>query len=269
MASPPAWGRVEELLRVVLDLYTGGFERILAIVGEERDEEGSTAAPLLRRLADDRLVASLLVLHGLHPDDLASRVQKALLRVRPYLGSHGGDVEIVEADTHSGVVRLRMRGSCDGCPSSAITVKLAVEGAIRELAPEVSRIEVEGVTDGAQDPAPAGNGHGPLDSRWVRLEAGVPSEPERLAVRDVAGTRLVLCRVEQGLYAYRDACPGCGSALGKGRLVGAVLTCATCERPYDVRHAGRSLASEDLHLAPVPLLERETGVEVALGGTAA
>ena len=78
-------------------------------------------------------VASLLVLHGLHPEDLRSRVQKALVQVRPYLGSHGGDVEIVDADTHGGVVRLRMKGSCDGCPSSALTVKLAVEGAIREL----------------------------------------------------------------------------------------------------------------------------------------
>lgn len=268
MASPPAWERVEELLRVVLDLYTGGFERILAIVGEDMGEDGSTPEPLLRRLADDQLVASLLVLHGLHPDDLATRVQKALVRVRPYLGSHGGDIEIVDADTHSGVVRLRMSGSCDGCPSSAITVKLAVEGAIRELAPEVSSIEVEGVTD-AHNQAHAVNGHGGPDSRWVRLDAGAPSEPERLVVREVAGSRLVLCRVDQRLYAYRDACPGCGSALGKGRLVAAVLTCPACERPYDVRLAGRSLDSEDLHLAPVPLLERETGVEVALGGAAA
>ena len=85
-------------MRVVVDLYGGGLERIVAIVGEDTGEDGSTAEPLLRRLADDQLVASLLVLHGLHPDDLATRVQKALVRVRPYLGSHGGDVEVVDAD---------------------------------------------------------------------------------------------------------------------------------------------------------------------------
>jgi len=265
MASPPAWERVEELLRVVLDLYTGGFERILAVLGEG----GPAGEALLRQLADDQLVASLLVLHGLHPDDLPSRVQKALVRVRPYLGSHGGDIEVVEADPHSGVVRLRMRGSCDGCPSSAITVKLAVEGAIRELAPEVTSIEVEGVIDITPAPARRADGNGTLETGWVTLEAGVPSQPERLAVREVAGARLVLCRVDERLYAYRDACPGCGSVLGNGRLAGAVLTCSTCGRRYDVRRAGRSLESEDLHLAPVPLLQRETGVEVAVGGTAA
>jgi len=265
MASPPAWERVEELLRVVLDLYTGGFERILAVLGEG----GPAGEALLRQLADDQLVASLLVLHGLHPDDLPSRVQKALVRVRPYLGSHGGDIEVVEADPHSGVVRLRMRGSCDGCPSSAITVKLAVEGAIRELAPEVTSIEVEGVIDVTPAPARRAGGNGTIETGWVTLEAGVPSQPERLAVREVAGARLVLCRVDERLYAYRDACPGCGSVLGNGRLAGAVLTCSTCGRRYDVRRAGRSLESEDLHLVPVPLLQRETGVEVAVGGTAA
>ena len=78
------------------------------------------------------MIASLLILHGLHPDDFATRVRKALIRVRPYLGSHGGDVELLEADDATGVVRLRMAGSCESCPSSTLTVKLAVEGAIKE-----------------------------------------------------------------------------------------------------------------------------------------
>jgi Fe-S cluster biogenesis protein NfuA/nitrite reductase/ring-hydroxylating ferredoxin subunit len=251
MASPPAWPaweRVEELLRVVLELYAAGLERVLTIVS---DGDG-----LVRKLADDELVASLLVLHGLHPDELSSRVQKALVRVRPYLGSHGGDVEIVETDARTGVVRLRMKGSCDGCPSSAITVKLAVEGAIRELAPEVNRVEVEGVTETTAEPT----------AQWVRLETAVTPEPEELAVREVGGARLVLCRVGGQLYAYRDACPACDAALGHARLTGSVLACPACGRRYDVRLAGRSLDERDVHLAPVPLLERETGVEIALEG---
>jgi Fe-S cluster biogenesis protein NfuA/nitrite reductase/ring-hydroxylating ferredoxin subunit len=266
MASPPAWERVEELLRVVLDLYTGGLERILAVVSEQ----GASAERLLQQLTDDQLVASLLVLHGLHPEDLRSRVQKALVQVRPYLGSHGGDIEIVDADTHSGVVRLRMKGSCDGCPSSALTVKLAVEGAIRELAPEVTSIEVEGISDTPPEPARIADRHlRPVEPRWVKLELGESSELERLTAREVAGTRILLCRVEGRLYAYRDACPGCGSPLVRGRIVGVALTCPTCSRRYDVRHAGSSLENEDLHLAPIPLLERETGIEIALGGAAA
>ena len=86
----------------------------------------------------------------MHPDDFATRVSKALTRVRPYLGSHGGDVELIEADDATGVVRLRMEGSCETCPSSTLTVKLAVEGAIREVAPELTSIEVEGIQNSDQ-----------------------------------------------------------------------------------------------------------------------
>ena len=69
--------------------------------------------------------------------------------MRPYLGSHGGDVELLEV-TDDGVVRLRLLGSCDGCPSSSVTLKLAVEDAIEAAAPEVTGIEVEtGERDGA------------------------------------------------------------------------------------------------------------------------
>ena len=81
-------------------------------------------------------------MHGLHPDDVGTRVARALDGVRPYLGSHGGDVELVGL-TDDGRVRLRMLGSCDGCPSSSVTLTLAVETAIRDAAPEVSGIDVE------------------------------------------------------------------------------------------------------------------------------
>ena len=87
-------------------------------------------------------MASLLLVHGLHPYDVETRVEQALDGVRPYLGSHGGDVELLGV-TDDGVVRLRLLGSCDGCPSSSVTLKLAVEEAIEAAAPEVDGIEVE------------------------------------------------------------------------------------------------------------------------------
>ena len=76
----------------------------------------------LERLVEDELVASLLVLHGLHPKDTETRVVEALDEVRPYLGSHAGGVELLGVDPE-GVVHLRLEGSCDGCPSSTMTVK--------------------------------------------------------------------------------------------------------------------------------------------------
>jgi len=86
-----------------------------------------------------------LVVHDLHPLDLETRVARALERVRPYLGSHGGDVKLLGVE--DGVVLLRLEGSCQGCPSSTVTMKLAIEKAIEEAAPEILRIEVEGVAD--------------------------------------------------------------------------------------------------------------------------
>ena len=210
---------------------------------------------------DDEVVASLLVLHGLHPDPLARRVEKALARVRPYLGSHGGDVELVAVDETSGVVRLRMTGTCDGCPSSALTLKLAVESAVRADAPEIVRIEV----DGAAPPAGETTSRPPAPG-WVSI-ADVP-EPGRLAVREVAGTPVVVCRVDGRLYAYRDVCPACDATLGEGRLAGPILTCVDCGRRYDVRRAGRTIDDGRTHLVPVPLLEEASRIALAVDGAA-
>ena len=105
-------------------------------------EAGRLDDDVLADLAADELVAGLLIVHGLHPYGVEQRVEEALESVRPYLGSHGGDVELLEV-SEAGTVRLRLLGSCDGCPSSSVTLKLAVEGAIESAAPEVVSIEVE------------------------------------------------------------------------------------------------------------------------------
>ena len=102
----------------------------------ERDDGRLAAA-----LAGDELVAHLLLLHGLHPVPLEQRVRGALDEVRPYLESHGGNVELLGID--DGVVRLRMEGSCSGCPSSAMTLKLAIEDAIQKAAPDVQDVVAE------------------------------------------------------------------------------------------------------------------------------
>ena len=125
----------EEVVRLVVELYGAGLERAVELAGPEVTE----------RLAGDELVASLLVLHGLHPKDTETRVVEALDKVRPYLGSHAGGVELLGVSPE-GVVHLRLEGSCDGCPSSTMTVKLAIERAIEEAAPEVTAVEVENLT---------------------------------------------------------------------------------------------------------------------------
>jgi Fe-S cluster biogenesis protein NfuA len=133
--DPGTADTAEEVVRLVVELYGAGLERTVELAGPE----------VLERLVEDKLAAILLVLHGLHPKDTQTRVVEALDQVRPYLGSHAGGVELLGIDPE-GVVHLRLEGSCDGCPSSTLTVKMAIERAIEEAAPEVTRIEVENLT---------------------------------------------------------------------------------------------------------------------------
>jgi Fe-S cluster biogenesis protein NfuA len=134
-ADPRSYDRACELLRLVSDLYGGGLTRVVELVSEQ-------APGLLGALVDDELVASLMLVHGLHPETLEERVQTGLAQVRPLLAAHAGDVELLGIDAVAGAVQLRLLGSCDGCPSSSVTLQMAVERAITESAPEIVRIDV-------------------------------------------------------------------------------------------------------------------------------
>ena len=121
---------------MVTELYGAGLARVVEVAGEHGPE-------LMDELVADELIASLLTVHGLHPDDLRSRVEDALTSVRPFLAQHGGDVELVDIDADAGAVLIRLLGSCDGCPSSSVTLQLAVEAAITVAAPEITLIDVD------------------------------------------------------------------------------------------------------------------------------
>jgi Fe-S cluster biogenesis protein NfuA len=133
-------GRVEGLLG---DLDARGTEAVQALVelyGEALSRFVAGADP-----TEDELLSHLLLVHDLHPVDAETRVRQALDEVRPYLGSHGGDVELLGVE--DGVARVRLGGTCDGCPSSAVTLRNAIEEAIMRAAPELERIEAEGVAE--------------------------------------------------------------------------------------------------------------------------
>lgn len=130
----------DELARTLVTLYGAGLERVLTIVHDSLNGESGA---MFDRLCDDPFVESLLCLHDLHPYSVEERVQRALDGVRPYLKSHEGGVEIARIE--DGVVVLHLQGSCDGCPSSAATVKLAVEKAILAKVPEIREVRAENV----------------------------------------------------------------------------------------------------------------------------
>jgi Fe-S cluster biogenesis protein NfuA len=137
-ADPAARSHTREIVQAVLELHGDGLERILAHL----KDAGEAGATVLDACGRDEVVGGLLLLHGLHPLDLESRVAAALEQVRPYLRSHGGNVDFLGVS--DGVVRLRLTGSCDGCPSSAVTMRQTIEEAIFGRAPDVAAVEVEG-----------------------------------------------------------------------------------------------------------------------------
>jgi Fe-S cluster biogenesis protein NfuA/nitrite reductase/ring-hydroxylating ferredoxin subunit len=270
--------RAEQLVREVVELYGAGLSRIIAAVGDRAD------SGLMNRLVADDLVASLLLVHGLHPHDLRRRVADALDRVRPYLGSHGGDVHLL--DIVGDAVQLQFAGSCKSCPSSAVTLELAVEDAIRAAAPEVSSIEVVAPDAGAGKPAtviPAesllasvhsrapSNGGG---SAWHQVPDLADLAPGEVGGFSVAGVVVLACRVGDQLYAYRDHCPACdgslaGAALHRPAAGGdPVLRCPRCHAHFDIVHAGAGLDDPDnraeRHLDPIPLLLREGVLSLAV-----
>jgi Fe-S cluster biogenesis protein NfuA/nitrite reductase/ring-hydroxylating ferredoxin subunit len=257
LADPVGRESATAAIQALLDLYGAGLERIVEVIAAHDD--GQLAAAL----AADELVAHLLMLHGLHPVPLEERVRGGLAEVRPYLESHGGNVELIAID--GPVVRLRMQGSCNGCPSSAMTLKLAIENALQKAAPEIEEV-VSVQDDGPATPllqielAPAMSADG-----WTMAGGLSDLNGGGTTVKRVAGQEILFIALGGQLYAYRPGCPGCEQPLDAARLTGPELSCPGCGHRYDVLRAGRSLDEPQLHLDPVPLLVGDDGlVRIAL-----
>jgi Fe-S cluster biogenesis protein NfuA len=126
------------LTQSLMELHAAGLDRLMEIMARA----GAPGYALMDDFAGDGLVSGLLLLYGLHPYDLETRVRRALDETRPLLLSHGGDVELLGVT--DGTVRLRLAGSCRNCSSSTMTLKQTIERAIYDAAPDVTEIVTEG-----------------------------------------------------------------------------------------------------------------------------
>jgi Fe-S cluster biogenesis protein NfuA/nitrite reductase/ring-hydroxylating ferredoxin subunit len=278
--DPHARRTAEELLGAVMDLYGEGLSRITTIL----DDEDGGVDEVKQRMADDGIVASLMLIHDLYPVSIEDRVAEALDSVRPYMESHGGNVELISLE--DGVASIRLAGSCDGCAASSSTLELAIKTALDEHAPDLTSIHVEGLEQDLLNPitvsgaalpmadmpdnTPAAPGNGaPVDASgltagpaWHGLDGAVDGLLEGVMVGvEVDNNKLIVARVEGSLLAYMDSCPDCSSELSGGELSEGVLACPSCSRSYFLPRAGRSMDDERLQLGPVPLLESQ-GEEV-------
>ena len=153
IADEGARTQARELVEALLELQGAALERTMELIYDS----GPSGQAMIDELGRDELVSSLLLVHGLHPLDLETRVRNAIEAVRPRLAQHSGSVEFLGV-TPEGGVKLRLEGNCHGCPSSRLTLKFTIEEAIYAAAPDVTSLDVEGAaeqlagTNGAQPP---------------------------------------------------------------------------------------------------------------------
>jgi Fe-S cluster biogenesis protein NfuA len=129
----------KELVQALMTLHGACLERMLEVV----DKSGVAGKTIIESFGREELVKSVLLLYGLHPVDLKTRVLEALEKTKPYLRKNRGNVSFVGIDD-AGIVTLRMEGKSDGCQSSAASLKQSVEQAIHDAAPDITGIVMEG-----------------------------------------------------------------------------------------------------------------------------
>jgi Fe-S cluster biogenesis protein NfuA len=136
-ASPEVQGQVRQMLQTILEAHRGGLGRMLELIGPAT--EGGRQ--ILQSCAQEPLIASMLLLHGLHPWDMETRLRWALDGLRPPLASAGARLVLVAVQ--AGTVRLRLEHDSEGGPASIASLQTLIEETIIAAVPEVERIKIE------------------------------------------------------------------------------------------------------------------------------
>lgn len=143
IAQPELRASAKALFQLILDLNAAGFERVLETVAKN----GESGQKQIDELGRDGLISSLLVLYGLHPIDMETRVEQAIEKVRPQVRKGGGELELLGQAT--GMVQIRMEITGHACGSTGKTLKKLVEDAVYEAAPDVAGVSIEGLDEDA------------------------------------------------------------------------------------------------------------------------
>lgn len=213
---------------------------------------------------------TVLAMYGLVDVPPELLVEEALDEVRPYIESHGGNVELLRVE--GGTVHLRLGGACDGCAGSATTLTRGVEEAVREHYPGFERI----VAHAPEPVAPA-----LLQIQMVRpASAAVQSLPRpvfttvcaesalppgALRAFEADGLAVLLANVDGEVYALRDGCGVDGRSLESGRLTGNVVVCPWHNCAYDVRSGKRADGGPGApSMAVVPVAVQDGELRIAV-----
>ena len=248
---------MQECMQEVLSFYGHGLERILGIISKGNN---TAAKDIYNNMLGDSFVNGLLLIHDLHPFDLRTRLNLALEKVRPYMDSHGGSVEIISLE--DGVAKLRLNGNCKGCPSSSATLELGIKQAIEENCPDLLGLEVEGAT--SINLVSNGKQQTLTYQGWKTITGVDKLTNGEMKPVELSGIQLIVCKVNDQLYAYRNVCPACDLPLNTGKLEGNIVSCKL-GHSYDIQQAGKCTLDDDLHIDPFPLLQENGSTKIAVG----
>ena len=171
IADPASRAGAKELVQLLMDLHGAGLERMLELTFQA----GEPGARIIDEMGNDPLVSSLLILYGLHPEDLQTRVERKLKQIQPKLFKMGAEAGLIDAS--DGNVRVRATVGAHSCGSTAKTVKGIVEEAIYEAAPDLKSLAVEGLEE------PAASGFIAVESLFAVRPAEVRGTAEPLEER--------------------------------------------------------------------------------------
>ena len=277
---------VKELELLIDTLERDGDERALLLLQLVDDIHRPAIELIMAGEAEHPVANAVLSMYDLAPVDEQIQVEEALDEVRPYIESHGGELELLGVE--DGTVHVRLSGSCHGCAGSAITLKRGVEDVLKERyenfkevvahepdGTEVAEeqnggggaqlLQIEGLTKPDAAPAPPA-----ALKRPVFLDAGTLDDlaPGQMKAVESEGKSILIVNVAGEPYAFRNACPLDKSGrltLDGGRLSGNVLVCPWHNCGYDAR-TGKRADNETEHpdLAVVPVAVRDGLLQVAV-----
>lgn len=250
----------QDCVQEIVGFYGKGLERILHIFSAN---ENSSAKDSINKLIEDNFISGLLLIHDLHPLSLETRLKNALEKVRPYMDSHGGSVEIVSLE--EGIAKLRLSGSCKGCPSSSVTLELGIKEAIEENCPDLLGLEVEGAVSLKKDLNQNGKELQQATTKgWKVINDVNQFRNGTMTVLEISGVSLIICRVNDQFYAFRNLCPGCDLPLNDGTIEGTQISCRLGHK-YEIQLAGKCTDDPSIHLGPFPLLQENDTIKVSVG----
>ncbi len=271
-----------DLVQIILALHREALRRLVATLDSLPEKE-----QILSRITGDDVIHTILLIHGLSPADLQTRVAEVVNELRPFLISQGCDVELLGVD--NGRARMRLMRSGQGAPPIS-ALKSEIEKALAEVVPDLSGIEIEGMSElldatakaaamlGAMLPA---RNESPPPTKLVQIKRASPDKPDHngkwvsvirslgfdeggFKIVNYADVNLLVCKVNGDFHAFHNSCAAESRALDDAVFDSPMLVCSCHGYQYDLRRQGVCIERPELRLESLPLKIEDDKVKVAL-----